>query len=450
MSQLPAKLSSFRDPFAAAADGGVKTEYAPLARLGWWLVLGGLGSFVLWASLAPLDKGVPMSGTVTVETNRKAVQHEAGGTVEAILVKEGDAVKAGDVLVRMNGVHATAEAEMSRVQYFTARAAEARLLAERDGAKVIAFPDELNSNRNDPRIAERIALQQQLFASRRAAIQSELAAIDENIAGLALQNSGLDESRRNKQQQLSFIKEQLDSLRDLAKDGFVPRNRQLDAEQSYAQTSAAIAADVGNIGRGTRQVAELRLKRQQRMDEYQKEVRAQLSDVQKEAAALGNRLSGLDHDLRNVQIKAPVDGTVIGMSVFTQGAVIAPGFKLMDIVPRDDLLVVEGRLPVHLIDKVQPELDVELIFSAFNQNQTPHIPGVVTQVSADRLVDERTGEPYYRLLAKATPDGMKKIGSLKVRAGMPADIFVKTGERTMMNYLLKPLIDHFNMSMTEE
>jgi len=450
MSQLPAKLSSFRDPFAAAADGGVKTEYAPLARLGWWLVLGGLGSFVLWASLAPLDKGVPMSGTVTVETNRKAVQHEAGGTVEAILVKEGDAVKAGDVLVRMNGVHATAEAEMSRVQYFTARAAEARLLAERDGAKAIAFPDELNSNRDDPRIAERIALQQQLFASRRAAIQSELAAIDENIAGLALQNSGLDESRRNKQQQLSFIKEQLDSLRDLAKDGFVPRNRQLDAEQSYAQTSAAIAADVGNIGRGTRQVAELRLKRQQRMEEYQKEVRAQLSDVQKEGAALGNRLSGLDHDLRNVQIKAPVDGTVIGMSVFTQGAVIAPGFKLMDIVPRDDLLVVEGRLPVHLIDKVQPELDVELIFSAFNQNQTPHIPGVVTQVSADRLVDERTGEPYYKLLAKATPDGMKKIGGLKVRAGMPADIFVKTGERTMMNYLLKPLIDHFNMSMTEE
>lgn len=444
------KLSEAGNPRGFCMDDGVKTEYSSFIRFGWWLVLAGFGNFVLWASMAPLDKGVPMSGTVTVETNRKAVQHESGGTVEAILVKEGDAVRAGDVLVRMNGVHATAEAEMSRVRYFTARSAEARLLAERDGAAAIKFPEELENKRKDPRVAENIALQEQLFNSRRAALQSELASIDENIAGLAIQNSGLSESRRNKQQQLSFIKEQLDGLRDLVKEGFVARNRLLDVEQSYAQINAALALDSGNIGRGTRQVAELRLKRQQRIEEYQKEVRAQLSDVQKEAAALGNQLAGLDHNLQNIQIKAPVDGTVIGMSVFTQGAVIAPGFRLMDIVPRDDLLVVEGRLPVHLIDKVHSALDVELIFSAFNQNRTPHIPGVVTQVSADRLVDEKTGEPYYKLLAKATPEGMKKIGNLNVRAGMPVDLFVKTGERTMMNYLLKPIIDHFKTSMTEE
>lgn len=450
MNNLPVSLNGSSSQLANGLYSTVRTEYTRFIHLGWWLVLGGLGSFVLWASLAPLDKGVPMSGTITVETNRKSVQHESGGTVEAILVKEGDIVKAGDVLVRMNGVHASAEAEMSREQYFTARAAEARLLAERDGAKSVAFPAELDEHRDDPRIAKNVLLQEQLFNSRRAAIQSELASIDESIAGLAIQNSGLSESRRNKQQQLGFVKEQLDSLRDLAKDGFVARNRQLDAEQSYAQISGAIAQDIGNLGRGTRQVAELRLKRQQRTEEYQKEVRAQLSDVQREAASLGNRLSGLDHNLNNVQIKAPVDGTIIGMNVFTQGAVVAPGFRLMDVVPRDDLLVVEGRLPVHLIDKVQGELDVELIFSAFNQNQTPHIPGVVTQVSADRLVDERSGEPYYKLLARATPEGMKKIGNLKVRAGMPVDLFVKTGERTMMNYLLKPIIDHFKMSMTED
>jgi protease secretion system membrane fusion protein len=451
MSQLPVNLPVIcAAPTALTLEHDVKTEYSSYVRLGWWLVLAGFGGFVLWASLAPLDKGVPMNGTVTVEGNRKAVQHEAGGTVEEILVKEGDMVRAGDVLVRMNSVRASAEAEMSRVQYFTARSAEARLLAERDGAKGITFPAELRNNLNDPRIAESVALQEQLFTSRRAALRNELASIDENIAGLSIQNSGLNESRRNKQQQLGFIKEQLEGLRELAKDGFVARNRQLDAEQSYAQISGAIAQDIGNIGRGMRQVAELRLKRQQRMEEYQKEVRAQLSDVQKEAGSLGNRLSGLDHNLKNVQIKAAVDGTVIGMSVFTTGAVVAPGFKLMDIVPRDDLLVVEGRLPVHLIDKVQTDLDVELIFSAFNQNMTPHVQGVVKQVSADRLVDERTGEPYYKLLASVTPEGMKKIAKLKVKAGMPVDLFVKTGERTMMNYLLKPIIDHFKMAMTEE
>jgi membrane fusion protein, protease secretion system len=194
----------------------------------------------------------------------------------------------------------------------------------------------------------------------------------------------------------------------------------------------------------------LMMKRQQSVQEYQKEVRTQLAEVQKEAGSLANRLSGLDYNLDNILVKAPVGGTVIGLNVFTKGAVIASGFKIMDIVPTDDPLVVEGRLPVHLIDKLHGGLDIELIFSAFNQNKTPHIPGVVTQVSADRLVDERSGEPYYKLLAKVTPEGMKKIANLKIRAGMPVDLFVKTGERTMMNYLLKPIIDHFNMSMTEE
>jgi membrane fusion protein, protease secretion system len=428
----------------------VKTDTTWHARLGWWIVLGGFGGFFAWASLAPLDKGVPLSGTVTVESSKKAIQHATGGTVEAILVKEGDVVKAGDVLLKMNHVQATADAEMSRVQYFVARAAEARLIAEGAGKKTIDFPQELKTVKDDPRVASSIALQQQLFNSRQAAKQSEWSSIDENIAGLVAQNKGLEESRNAKQKQLQFIKEQLDSLRDLAKGGFVARTRLLDVEQTHAQVSAAIAEDVGNIGRGKRQISELTMKRQQSVQEYQKEVRTQLAEVQKEAGSLANRLSGLDYNLNNVTIKAPVDGTVIGLNVFTKGAVIAAGFKTMDIVPTDDPLVVEGRLPVHLIDKLHGGLDIELIFSAFNQNKTPHIPGVVTQVSADRLVDERTGEPYYKLLAKATPEGMKKIANLKIRAGMPVDLFVKTGERTMMNYLLKPIIDHFNMSMTEE
>ncbi len=428
----------------------VKTDTRWHARLGWWIVLGGFGSFFVWASLAPLDKGVPLGGTVTVESSKKAIQHATGGTVEAILVKEGDVVKAGDVLLKMNHVQATADAEMSRVQYFVARAAEARLMAEGAGKKTIDFPKELKTVKDDPRVASSIALQQQLFNSRQAAKQSEWSSINENIAGLVAQNKGLEESKNAKQKQLQFIKEQLDSLRDLAKGGFVARTRLLDVEQTHAQVSAAIAEDVGNIGRGKRQISELTMKRQQSVQEYQKEVRTQLAEVQKEAGSLANRLSGLDYNLDNILVKAPVGGTVIGLNVFTKGAVIASGFKIMDIVPTDDPLVVEGRLPVHLVDKLHGGLDIELIFSAFNQNKTPHIPGVVTQVSADRLVDERTGEPYYKLLAKVTPEGMKKIANLKIRVGMPVDLFVKTGERTMMNYLLKPIIDHFDMAMTEE
>ena len=380
--------------FQEVPSTGVNTDARTHARLGWWIVIVGVGGFLLWASLAPLDKGVPLSGNVAVSSNRKSIQHPTGGIIEDILVKEGDIVKAGQTLVTMNDTQTKTLAEVSRVQYFTARATEARLAAEREDKRSIIFPAELESARNDPRVAANISLQNLLFASRRTAIQSEL----------------------------RILKEQLDSMRDLANEGYVARNRMLDVERTYVQ----------------------------RQQEYQKEVRTQLSDVQKEAESLKTRLVSLDFDLTNVEVKAPVDGTVVGLNVFTRGGVISPGFKLMDIVPSDDLLVVEGQVPVHLIDKVHPNLKVELIFSAFNQNTTPHIPGIVTQVSADRLVDEKSGQPYYKLRAKVAPEGMKMVDNLHIRPGMPVELFVKTGERTMLNYILKPIFDHLKMSLTEE
>jgi protease secretion system membrane fusion protein len=428
----------------------VNTDPRSYTRIGWWIVITGLGSFLLWACLAPLDKGVPLSGTVTVSTNRKAIQHPTGGTVEAILVKDGDHVKAGQALVRLNAVQVSANAEMMRVKYFTARAAEARLVAERDENDVMIFPPELIKQKNDPRVANNIIMQEQLLSSRLMAIKSELAAIDENISGLKLQTTGLEESRDNKKSQMLFLKEQLDGMRELAKEGYVARNRLLDLERTYSQVNGAISEDIGNIGRGRRQIAELKLRHIQRQQEYQKEVRSQLSDVQREAEALANQLKGLDYDLANVVIKAPVDGTVVGMAIFTHGGVIGPGFKMMDIVPSGDSLDIEGQLPVHLSEKVQPDLPVELMFSAFNLNLTPNVPGTVTHVSADRYTDEKTGLPYYKIKVKVAPEGMKMISDLEIRPGMPVDLFVKTGERTMMNYLLKPILDHIKMSMTEE
>lgn len=444
------QMAAAQVTFPDVSPRDVNTDADSQTRLGWWIVIAGVGGFLFWASLAPLDKGVPLSGTVTVATNKKAVQHVTGGTVDAIVVKEGDVVKAGDVLVRMNAVQATVNAEIARVQYFSARATEARLMAERDGKRILVFPPELEGARDDPRVASNIRMQQQLFNTRQSAIQSELSALDENIAGLVLQNKGLEESRDGKKLQLQFLKEQLDGMRDLAREGYVARNRLLELERTYAQLGTAISEDISNIGRGQRQISEFRLRRLQRQQEYQKEVRTQLSETQKEADGLANRLKGLDYDLGNVLVKSPVDGTVVAMNVFTHGGVIAPGFRMMDIVPSDDPLIVDGQLPVHLIDKVRPDLRVELIFSAFNQNQTPHVPGIVTHVSADRLVDEKSGQPYYTLKAKVAPEGMTLVSNLQIRPGMPVELFVKTGERTMMNYLLKPVLDHLKMSMTEE
>ncbi|RZI43632.1 HlyD family type I secretion periplasmic adaptor subunit [Herbaspirillum sp. HC18] len=428
----------------------VDTDPTRHARFGWLIVLLGVGGFLLWASFAPLDKGVPVNGTVTVSSNRKVIQHQVGGTIDDILVKEGDFVKAGQPLVKMNEVQAKANAEMARVQYFTARSVEARLLAERDGKKSIVFPTELDNAKNDSRVANNVSLQTQLFTSRQAALQSDLAATDETIAGIKEQMKGLQDSLENQKEQQRFLKEQLEGVRDLAKEGYVARNRLLDLERTYAQVNGGISENIGNIGRLQRQIGELTLRRNQRQQEYQKEVRTQLTEVQKEAEALANRLKSLDFDLENVVVRAPVDGIVVGLNVFTRGGVVPGGFRLMDLVPADDPLIVEGQVPTNLIDKVHPDLPVEMIFAAFNQNQTPHIPGVVTQISADRLVDEKSGIPYYKLKAQVTPEGKKLLKDHQVRAGMPVEVFVKTGERSMMSYLLKPIFDRAKTSLSEE
>lgn len=450
MKLISQKDTTMTDAAVTEAAHPVKTDETSHARLGWWIVLAGVGGFLLWASLAPLDQGVPLSGSVMVATNRKAVQHQTGGIVDDILVKEGDMVHAGQVLVKMNEVQVKAQAEITRGQLITARAVEARLITERDEKSEIEFPPFLLSAADDSRAISSIALQRQLFNSRQSVLKHELAALDENIAGLSIQLRSLESSRASKEQQKHFLKEQLDNMRELSRDGYVPRNRVLELERSYAQLESEIFADTGNIGRIQRQIAELNLRRVQRLDEQRKEVQQQLTDIQREAEGLNSRLIAQDFELANVLVKAPVDGIVVGVNVFTRGGVIGPGFVMMDIVPTEDLLVIEGQVPVHLIDKVHAGLDVDFIFTAFNQNIIPRIPGFVTHVSADRLVEERTGVPYYQLKAKVTPDGMKQLAEYQIRAGMPVEILVKTGERSLINYLLKPIFDRFHTTMVDE
>ena len=449
MKQLELNTKNITDVALIDNDNlAVALDISKYTCIGWWIIIAGLGSFLLWSSLAPLDKGVPLNGTVTVASNKKAIQHETGGTVEAILVKEGDSVQAGDVLLRMNNVQAQSNAETTRVQYITARTTQARLEAERDNKVGIKLPAEFALK--DVHVTENLTIQKQIASARQAAIHSELSAIDENIAGLVSQIDGLEESVVSKREQKASITEQLVGMRDLANEGYMATNRILESEQGLARVNAEIAADVGNIGRSKRQIAELSMQKIQRNQEYQKEVRTQLSDAQKQADALENQLKGLDRNVANVNVKAPVSGTVVGLSVFTKGAVIAAGFKLMDIVPKEDGLVVEGHLPVHLVDKVYVDLPVNLIFTAFNKNKTPHIPGVVMQVSADRFVDEKTGESYYKIVTKVLPESAALVANLRIRPGMPVQMFIKTGERTMMNYLLRPILDHLKLSMTEE
>ncbi len=443
-------LRKKHDIIDATAVEIIKTDDRVYTRMGWWIVLGGVGGFLLWAIFAPLDQGVAISGIVEVATNRKEIQYQPGGIVEAILVKEGDTVKAGQVLVRMNDTQTKSQAEMSRTQYYSDLAVEARLEAERDGRTRLQFSPELLAHQGETPVKDDMALQQQLFGARRSALQNELSAMDENIAGLEQQAAGLELARSSRAQQLQYLTEQIDNMRDLVKEGYVAKSRFLDLQRNQAEVNGIMAEESGRLGYTQRQAAEMKLKKSQRLEDYQKEVHQQLTDVEKEVGMIRHRLASQDFEQRNTEVKSPVDGTVVDLKVFTVGGVVSPGVPMMEVVPSHDALIIEGKIPLELIDKMHPGLEVDMTFPAFNRNTTPHVPGRVTEISADRLTDQKTGQSYYTMRAEVTEKGVRLLGNLQVRPGMPVEAFIKTGNRTMMSYLLKPLFDRIKTSMSEE
>ena len=442
MTQLNAK---------AVGDSNVlQLDDTRYSRLGWLLMLGGFLGFLGWAALAPLDKGVAVSGKVMVSGHRKVVQHPSGGIVERIDVRDGDKVAAGQVLIRLKETPLLGQAQSLRSQFYGSLASEARLNAERDGVASVSFPVELTALAAEPEVASSLALQRQLFDSRRQALLLDQQGIDESIAGAEAQLRGVRDSQASKVLQRTALTEQLQGLRELAREGYIPRNRLLDSERVYAQVLGSISEDYGRIGQLQRQVLEMRLKIRQLAEEYQKEVRTQLADTRVRTEDLRNRLASAEFELANSQLRAPVAGIVVGLDVFTEGGVIKPGQALMEIVPQGEPLLVEARVPVELADKVHAGLPVELMFSAFSQSTTPRVAGEVTLVSADRQVDERTDEPYYTLRAQVSEAGMAQLAGLQIRPGMPVEAFVRTGERSMLNYLFKPLLDRTHMALVEE
>ena len=434
------------DPKAAGLD----IDDRRYARLGWWIVIVGVLGFGAWAGLAPLDSGVPAPGTVMVSGNRQTVQNLVGGVVAEILVRDGSQVSRGDVVLRLDPTRARSEAEALRTQYLSGLALQSRLQAERDGETQITFPAALLAQRSDPRVETAILNQQQLFDTRQLALQSDLEAQAQSIAGLRAEIEGLRSVSAARRDQAQLLLEQLGGMRDLAKEGYVPRNRVLELERTLSQLQGDIAEAASRMVSSQRRIAEIESRMTQRRQEFQREVRTQLSETQRQVQEVRSRLEYADFELDHTEVRAPASGYVVGLQVFTQGGVISPGSQLMDIVPENEPLMTEVRVPVHLIDKVHPGLEVEMMFTAFNQAITPHIPGVVRTVSADRLVDEQSGEPYFRVEAEVTPAGETLLASNEVRAGMPVDVLIKTGERSMLNYLFRPLIDRAKTAFVQQ
>jgi protease secretion system membrane fusion protein len=443
-------LTAWLKPNPAPLPKVPNVDVAGAVRLGLWILGVGFGGFLLWATLAPLDEGVPAQGILAVDSKRKRIDHLAGGLVEKIMVREGQHVMAGDELVLLNEVQGKAALNATLSQWRIAAATVARLEAERDGSRQIQFPAELTAGRTDPEVKAAIRAQLDLFRSRRNALEGELRIIRESARGLESQLASLDKLKAGREKQIRLFTEQLANFEKLNRQGFVSQNQLLDIERQLAEIQSKQGEDLANIGGINARLAEFRMRDQQRLMEFRREVETQLSEAQKELATQAERLTSLRDSFQRLAIRAPVSGTVVEVAVSTVGGVVKPGDRIMEIVPDGDDLVVEAQLPPQYIDRVHPGLAADVHFDAYvSLANRPVLPGQVDVVSADVITDQRSGVQYYSLRIRIPASETSKVRSLKLFPGMQCTVMVKTGERSFMNYLMRPILRRFTTALSE-
>ena len=380
-AQQPVAASGAPDAPAEGAGDGMRA-----GRIGLWALAIGFGGFLLWASLAPLDEGVPAAGMVAIDTKRKAVQHLSGGLVEKVLVREGEEVKDGQLLLLLDSAVARANFEAVRQRYLGLRAMQGRLLAEQAGRSVIDFHPDLVAVKSDPLIRQQMQTQEQLLTTRQSLLRSDLQSFEEGIAGQQGLLTSYKEMLENRKQQRSLINEELTQLRGLVADGYAPRNRQREMERMVAESGSSIADLQGNTVRAMRTVGELRQRSLSRQQEYRKEVETQLADVSRDVLSEQEKLQAVTNDLARTEIRAPASGQVVGLAVQTVGGVVQSGQKLMDIVPKGVPLLLEAHVAPHLIDRVHAEMPVDVRLSSFANSPQLVVAGQVVCVSRGGLI----------------------------------------------------------------
>lgn len=428
------------------------TDDRSVRSIGYLILLLAFGVFGVWSALAELDSAAVAPGVVIVDSYRKTVQHLEGGIVKEILVRDGDTVKTGDVLLRLDDTQVRAQMEMVRNQYLNNLALDARLTAEREQQKTITFPEELREASDDPQVKDILAIQTREFEARRAALQGEIAVLEQRIGQLDEQARGLDAMQTIKQKRIASYREEVDDMQKLFSRGLGDKLRLREMERLALELEGERAGHLSDISRAKIQISETRLQIIQRQKAFQEDVASQLRETQAKYFDLRERLRALRDTLDRVDVRATTEGVIVGMGVHTIGGVIAPGSRILDIVPRDERLVVEAQVSPTDIDKMQPGLVTDIRFSAFKSRTTPVVEGTVETVSADRLTDQATHQAYYLARVAVTDAGMETLKSLNltVLPGMPAEVIIKTGERTFLQYLLQPMTDSLARAFREE
>lgn len=439
-----------------ASRSGLSDDRA-IRRQGLALVLVVFGGFGAWASLAPLNSAALAPGVITVEHYRKTVQHLEGGIIRTLDVHDGDSVQHDQVVATLDDTQPRAQLEVLRGQFYIRVAQEARLAAQRDGLPVVHYHQELLAHRHDPRVQEAMRLQDQTFTVRRTANDGETAVYRRQIEQLRAKVKGLQAQKLSRDRLVESYRGELADFKSLLKEGFTEKQKVEEMNRALAQSEGQRGELLSDIAASELQIAEIELKILQLHKDLQREVTKELSEVQAELFQLREKVQSLESTVDRSVIKAPVSGMVLGLTVHTIGAVIPPGGRLLDIVPQDQKLIIEAQVAPIDIDRVKVGQMAEVRFSAFKTRDVPTIEGTLITVSPDRIVgdnkENKNGETaYYLARVAVSPDGLEALSAadLELVPGMPAEVLINTGARTLVQYLMKPLTDTFKRAFIED
>ena len=423
----------------------VRIEESQVKRQSGKVVMLAFTVFVIWAVTAPLDQGVVVLGKVVVQGSRKAVQHPSGGVVSEILVREGDEVLDGDVVLKINPLNVDANFLQVENEFINALASYSRLLTERLDKKTITWDTELLAMQKKAQVKEAMILQSALFSSRRSEYTGQRDILLRQAQGLREQLQDKQKILTLRESQIGAITEDAQSMRHLASDGFVPRTNANMAERSSVDAMIGLTSLQAEMSTIKTSLASNELELSKIKSAFNRQVDTELNEAQKSKEGLRAKVLSLRFDQSLSNVRAPTSGVVVALKAHTVGGVITGGQVLMEIVPKEQKLIVEAAVPPQMIDKVSVGMLTDLRFTAFNTNTTPVIPGVVQLVGADRLPPLPPLFPleYFLAQIETTSQGQQLLREKSIIAGMPVEVVVKSGERTFVSYLLKPLTDRF-------
>lgn len=416
---------------------------------GAWVTIFIFGFIGIWSAIAPLASAAIAPGKVILSGSKKTIQHLEGGIVERIYVREGQAVEANQPLVRLNETAAKARLDLFKKQYLAARAAEARLIAERDDLPTMKLPEEISEVQEDPEMQEIIYSQQRLLTSRRDSVQGKVNVLKQKVAQYEEEISGLEAQITSANRQIALLQEEIDAVAKLLKQGNAQKPRLLALQRHQAELKGKRGEYKARISRARQAIGEAELEIINTGNDFANKVATEMKETVEKIGDLQERLKASVDVMDRIIIAAPLAGIITDLQVHTIGGVIRPGEKIMDIVPIDEL-VIEAKVSPQDIDVVTAGLDARVRLSAYKARSVPPIDATVIHVSPDRFDDRQTGESYYLARIEITEKELRDNGNLELLPGMPAEALIITGERTLLGYMMDPITDSFRKAFRED